>query len=115
MLTLYGPLTLVVGAATFIPGLAVLVRRLHDINRSGLWVIPFWAIYIAYIVSAAGSMAAIKAGQQPNMGALGMALVLGLLIMVVAITLLVFLVSRGTAGPNKYGDDTYVPGASRAM
>ena len=115
LFTVYGPVALVVVAATFIPSLAAQVRRLHDTNRSGLWLIPFWVAYVAYIVSAAGSMAAIKAGQQPDMGALGISLVLGLLMLVIAITMLVFLVSRGTVGPNKYGDDPYASGASRAM
>ncbi|MCY7281466.1 MAG: DUF805 domain-containing protein [Sphingomonas bacterium] len=31
------------------------------------------------------------------------------------IVLIVFFVTQGTQGPNKYGDDPYAGGASRAM
>ena len=34
----YGPLYVLYGLAVFIPGLAVLVRRLHDSGRSG-WMV----------------------------------------------------------------------------
>jgi uncharacterized membrane protein YhaH (DUF805 family) len=33
----YGFIYLIYGLATFIPGLAVLVRRLHDVDKSGWW------------------------------------------------------------------------------
>jgi uncharacterized membrane protein YhaH (DUF805 family) len=54
-------------AATFVPALAVAVRRLHDTGRSGWWM----------LISAI-----------PVVG---------------GITLLVFLVSEGAAGENRYG------------
>jgi uncharacterized membrane protein YhaH (DUF805 family) len=34
----YGPIYLLYALAVLIPGLAVLVRRLHDINKSGWWI-----------------------------------------------------------------------------
>lgn len=52
---------------TFIPGLAVFARRLHDVNRSGWW---FLLVFI------------------PILG---------------WIPLLVWLFSRGTDGPNRFG------------
>ena len=39
----YGPLYLIYGLILFIPSLAVLVRRLHDIGKSG------WMLFIALI------------------------------------------------------------------
>lgn len=39
----YGPVYLLYALAVFIPGLAVVVRRLHDVNKSG------WFILIALI------------------------------------------------------------------
>jgi len=39
----YGPLTFIYSLAVFIPGLAVLVRRLHDVGKSG------WMYFIALI------------------------------------------------------------------
>ena len=34
-----GPLGAIVGLALFLPGLSVAVRRLHDLNQSGWWVL----------------------------------------------------------------------------
>jgi uncharacterized membrane protein YhaH (DUF805 family) len=33
------PISLMFNVATWLPGLAVSVRRLHDINRSGWWLL----------------------------------------------------------------------------
>ena len=49
------------------------------------------------------------------MGSAGIMLILGLVVLIAAIVLIVFFASAGTAGPNKYGDDPYAGGASRAM
>jgi len=50
----YGPIYLLVGLATFIPSLAVLVRRLHDVGKSGwfllLNLIPVVSLYLVYLV-----------------------------------------------------------------
>lgn len=34
-----GILSLIYGLAAFLPGLAVSVRRLHDTNRTGIWIL----------------------------------------------------------------------------
>ncbi len=39
----YGPIYLLYGLAVLVPGLAVAVRRLHDVNKSG------WFLFIALI------------------------------------------------------------------
>jgi len=36
---LYGPLGIILTIITFLPGLAVGVRRLHDVNKSGWWLL----------------------------------------------------------------------------
>ena len=36
---LYGPLGIVLTVITFLPGVAVGVRRLHDVNKSGWWLL----------------------------------------------------------------------------
>ena len=64
-----GPLIKLFMLATLIPGLAVGVRRLHDTDRSGWW------------------------------------LLIGLIPLIGAIVLFVFLVSGGTRGPNRFGPD----------
>ncbi|MFW2437304.1 MAG: DUF805 domain-containing protein [Parvibaculales bacterium] len=37
-----------VGLILFLPSLAVFVRRLHDINRSGWWVLAWVAMYFGF-------------------------------------------------------------------
>ena len=44
------PLSLVVSLALLLPGLAVSVRRLHDIDRSGWWVLIAFIPIIGLIV-----------------------------------------------------------------
>ena len=47
----FGPLLSLFNLAIFLPNLAVRVRRLHDIRRSGWWVVfPMVVGFIAYIV-----------------------------------------------------------------
>lgn len=45
------------GLATLIPSLALTVRRLHDISRSGYWLIAFYVLYFAaFIIIISGAM-----------------------------------------------------------
>ena len=112
---LYGPLTLVIVVATFVPSLAVQFRRLHDTDRSGLWLLVLWVPYIPYMYSLFGMMGSVTGGAAPDMGSGGIVLILGLVVLIAAIVLIVFFASAGTPSPNKYGDDPYAGGASRAM
>ena len=77
-----GPLELIILAplsifilAVLIPNIAVLVRRFHDINRSGLLVIP---IYIVGVIPVIGFLS------------------------VIAFTIVACI--EGDAGPNRYGN-----------
>ena len=87
--------------AVFIPSIAVAVRRLHDTNRSGWWIL---APIVPYLLVLIAGMLALSS---PDMA--GIAGILGLVGMVAAIglalTLLVFYFLEGTRGPNKYGPD----------
>lgn len=65
----YGPVYGLYALATLLPSLGVCVRRLHDTDRSGWWVL------------------------------------IGLVPIIGAIVLLVFMVSEGTRGDNAYGPD----------
>ena len=65
----YPLLYLLWALAVFLPGLAVTVRRLHDIDKSGWWIL------------------------------------FGLIPLIGGIMLLIWFVSRGTEGPNQYGED----------
>ena len=97
-------LYLLMALAFFIPNLAVTVRRLHDTDRSGWWIMLFWGPYLLLFVSTflAGASAA-SGGDGMAGGALGLVAILGFL--VGALVLLVFMFLEGTRGPNKYGAD----------
>ena len=45
-----GPTTLLANLATILPGLAVSVRRLHDTNRAGWWLLLWFVPLIGFIV-----------------------------------------------------------------
>jgi uncharacterized membrane protein YhaH (DUF805 family) len=95
----------VIWLGLLIPTLAVMVRRLHDTNKSG-W---FLFIYIGpYLISMVLNVMAVTSN---SMALSGIAGVIGLLGFVGAIVLLVFFCLPGTAGPNNYGPDPINPAA----
>ncbi|HEX8239638.1 MAG TPA: DUF805 domain-containing protein [Allosphingosinicella sp.] len=96
-----GLLYLLFALAMFIPSLAVAVRRLHDTNRSGWWIL---APLAGYAVMALGGVLAAASPDNPMLGGI-LALVGGLLAFGLALTLLVFMFLEGTRGPNDYGPD----------
>jgi len=110
-------LLFVIGSlALLVPWLAVQVRRLHDIDRSGWWLGGFYLLYLIYAVLMGsvmfGMVAAMKAGNAPPdpaaFGAgFGIVGLLGLLQFVYMIVLIVFYCLPGTAGPNRFGPDPY--------
>ncbi len=48
----YGPLTAIFGLGVIIPSLSVGVRRLHDTDRSGWWLLAPYVLYALVIVGA---------------------------------------------------------------
>lgn len=76
------------GFLVMTPTLALLVRRLHDINRSGWWVVGPIAVLLA----------------SPGTGTV-VDLIWSLASSAVLLTLIVFCCRRGTIGPNRYGPD----------
>jgi uncharacterized membrane protein YhaH (DUF805 family) len=95
MLLLY----LLFALAIFIPDLAVTVRRLHDTDRSGWWILAPAAPYTVAI-------AALLASEGEMSGTTGaIAGLCGLVAIVLAIALLVFMFVEGTRGPNRFGPD----------
>lgn len=100
-----------VSLAIVIPSIAVQIRRLHDTNRSGWWLGGYYLLYAVYMAMAFSAVmpAAMdpSAAPEPNMGSLGMTMILGLALFIYFIVLLVFYVLPGTSGPNNYGPDPY--------
>lgn len=97
-----GVLGIVFNLAVIIPSIAVTVRRLHDIDRSGWWLVVLFVPFVA-------GGAALAAGSfDDSVASLGPAFWIGILVfLAAAILLLVFLVTRGDEGPNRYGEDPY--------
>jgi uncharacterized membrane protein YhaH (DUF805 family) len=94
-----GVLATIFAVATFVPSLAVAVRRLHDIDRSGWWILlPLLPYLLGLVIMVGGAMAA-----NPALAMLGgLALLVGV---ICAIVLLVWYCSAGTNGPNRFGPD----------
>lgn len=94
-----GVLTIIFSLAILIPNLAVSVRRLHDIDRSGwlvlLPLVPYCAAVGFFI---AGAMSASPAYMV--IGGLAM-----LLTLVCGILMLVWYCTPGTQGSNRFGPD----------
>jgi uncharacterized membrane protein YhaH (DUF805 family) len=83
----YGPLTLIVALALLTPQLSVSIRRLHDTNRSGWWVLLGFVPVVTMILSYQTGLAVLN------------------LLSLVAFVLIYFFVLDGTRGPNQYGPD----------
>lgn len=106
---MYGPISALLWLATIIPSIAVGVRRLHDVDRTGWWIllpaIPE-ALMIIMALMTAGAVAA-GGGFGAAMGGLAITALLGLVALIGAIVVLVFSVMPGTKGPNRFGADPY--------
>lgn len=85
------------GLATFIPSIAVAVRRLHDINRSGF-------VLLTYSIGMAVLVVLISAAMVFGTFVAGL-LVLGAVAL--GIKFLVLMVTEGDRGPNPYGPNPY--------
>jgi uncharacterized membrane protein YhaH (DUF805 family) len=89
-----------------VPGVALTIRRLHDSNRNGWWVL----VYLGPLVAAMA--VAIWAGVNDiSMDNLtGLFVTLGFAMIGGILTLFSFMMLPGTDGPNQYGPDPYGPG-----
>ncbi|QDZ07142.1 DUF805 domain-containing protein [Sphingomonas panacisoli] len=84
---------------TLVPSIAVGVRRLHDTDRSGWWILlPAGPYLVGLVMLVMGMLSG-------SLAMAGLAGVLMLIGMICAIVLLVFYCLPGTVGPNKYGAD----------
>ena len=94
-----GILMLVVWLGLLVPGIAVAVRRLHDSNRSGKWLL---AVIAPYVVGYALALAGVASESTALAAIGGLITMLGL---IGGLVLLVFMFLPGTVGPNRYGPD----------
>ena len=115
-LAVAGSLLLVYGwmLATFLPGLAVRVRRLHDIGLSGKWLVGYYALYWALLLLDVDIVYAICRGRCFGRSCLGQQSAAAIWIVVRPTPLALALLSAaGIAamcigsekGENRYGAD----------
>ena len=97
----YGLFTLLIAVALILPGLAATVRRLHDTNRSGWWVLIAVVPYFIMGVMMGRSMAS---GDTAGMASAGL---VGLIALAGGIAMIVFMVLPGNKGDNRFGPDPY--------
>ncbi|MDV6329775.1 DUF805 domain-containing protein [Asticcacaulis sp. 201] len=107
--------------AIFLPTLAVAVRRFHDINRTGWWVVFPLAVFLIALVVYLSMNGANFMSQMTLLGSLGpnptpeqittvLPVILSLMWVFLAYTAaaivtLVFNLMDGTPGPNRFGPD----------
>ncbi|MBX3515205.1 MAG: DUF805 domain-containing protein [Xanthobacteraceae bacterium] len=102
-----GPFGLVIGLALFFPSLTVTVRRLHDIGRSGWWIllpIACWFLLFGAFI------AALSANPFNPFQGTGLVLILvaSLLTLVSFIVIyIVFGIIPSNPGNNRYGPNRY--------
>ena len=104
ILGVYGPLTVLLWLAVLVPSLSVGVRRLHDTDRSGWWLLLMVPYGVAVVLMLRSMWAAAAAGTMPGFGAAGILMLIGFACL---ITLLVFYCLAGTPGDNRYGPNPY--------
>ena len=98
-LGIFAVIIAIVWLALLLPSIAVTVRRLHDSNRSGLWLLGYILPYI---------LGSFLSGFGAGANSTTLALIGGLVTLggaIMGIVIFVFLVLPGTVGPNRYGPD----------
>lgn len=95
---LYG-LVMIVWLILIVPILALSVRRLHDIDRSGWWLLLF---FLVPAISSALITLSFLTPHDPNIFLMALGF---LLCPVAAIWGFVWMCTAGTEGPNEYGPD----------
>ena len=100
----YGLFSLIVMLGLLVPNIAVSVRRLHDTNRSGWWVLlPIIPYCLGLVFGGAALMSAAGGSPGGTMAGAGIAGIFMLIGLVCAIVLLVFMCLPGTPSDNRYG------------
>jgi uncharacterized membrane protein YhaH (DUF805 family) len=107
----WNPLTSLFSLVTLLPWLAVSVRRLHDIDRTGWWLAAFFLPFVVVGAWAAVAILPYLPGTPPEpSGSFLVTMIVGVIAFcILGIVMLVFMVTPGTQGPNRFGDDPYGP------
>jgi len=100
------PFLIVTYIALFFPTLSVIVRRLHDTNRSGWWLLLFYALNILTTI-AAFLTGAMNPGVQVSGAGAVLVAVTAILTLACLIVLLIFMLLPSNPGNNRYGPNRY--------
>ena len=87
----------------FLPSLAVSVRRLHDIDRTGWWIgFPYLLIVLMVLILTLSPSSLLDSSA---MAPFAVTIMLGFVVAMLAyiVLMLVFYCTRGTLGPNRFG------------
>ena len=101
-------INVIINLVLLLPYLAVSVRRLHDIDRTGWWVLLLWIPFIPALLIFTTVEPAAQADVSvtgPWLVAVAIAFVLMVWCLVILFVLMVWSCRRGTIGPNRYGPD----------
>ena len=91
--------------ATLLPTLAVSVRRLHDIGKSGWWVLFFCIPYIGWIISYLIFVDRLGNGDVSAMTYYYWSNIFLISTLIGSIILIIFACKNSQAGANKYGEN----------
>ena len=96
------PLGGIFSLATFIPGLAVAWRRMHDIDKSGWWN---FLVVVPIALTVAGFFPLLSGGSMDDLGGGALALIIigGLATLAAALYVLALLVRDSDRGTNRFG------------
>lgn len=109
----YGLFYCLLMLAVIVPNIAVAVRRLHDTNRTGWWLLlPIVPYALAFAFGGAAMMGTAAGGGAGLSAGLGLAGIFLLIGAVGAVVLLIFYILPGTPGDNRYGPDPYAGGGA---
>lgn len=89
------------------PGIAVLIKRIHDHNKSGWLVFALYGPLVVTLAFALGALAAIGMSDKATGGVLGViAIICGAVTLIIGIWFFIqFGCMRGTVGANRFGPD----------
>lgn len=101
---LFGVLNSLFALATFWPAIAVLVKRMHDRNKSG------WLVLLPSAIVVVAAIVVVTAAVSDSFAtAIVLGIIFGLAMLAVAIWFFIeFGCMRGTIGTNRYGPDPVV-------
>ncbi|WP_443750577.1 DUF805 domain-containing protein [Asticcacaulis solisilvae] len=105
-----------ISLALFLPSLAVQVRRLHDSNRTGWWIVMPLGVFILgvtlFLITNMGKFMSLMNNHTGNTDPSAVFAVIGsamlfiwLPIIIASIVMLVFFCLDGTVGSNRFGPD----------